>query len=150
MTIIHYSPILQTVISHLDYSSRKKFIISSKNANNYKFLEKSINFEKKIILFQKYIRRYIRNMKYLINPNNDRFYFTRKNVIRYYNLEYPNKYYLEYPEFALNKLIDEEYDKVAMKEYIDNLPPIKDRKRKMIKEFMTKFLTKDNIFYIGW
>ena len=35
-------------------------------------------------------------------------------------------------------------------EYIKNLPPIENRTRKMIKDYMTKFLSSQDIYNLGW
>ena len=155
MSIIHYSPIWQTIISHLDYSTCKKLIVTSKIANKYNFLKDSLEYfkNKYIKLFQLKVKKYVKDLKFFLNPDNpnlDGYFFTRKNIIRYYFLEYPDKYFLKYPETSLIYFKNYNRSTPEQEEYIKNLPPIENRTRKMIKDYMTKFLSSQDIYNLGW
>lgn len=65
-------------------------------------------------------------------------------MIRYISITYPDEYYMCYPEFAVKKLR-------LNKSLLDVLPPLEERKRSNIKNWMTNMpLELDDWLYVGF
>ena len=66
------------------------------------------------------------------------------DIIDYYYYAYPNKYYMNYPEFAVAKLRLEP-------ELLSSLPELQIRTREDIKNWMQQYhISLDDFLYVGW
>lgn len=66
------------------------------------------------------------------------------HLVRYYVIHYPDEFFIGYPEFTVSKLNLEE-------ELLSVLPPIKDRKRSDVRDWMLNIpLDLHDWIVVGW
>ena len=73
----------------------------------------------------------------------------KHNIIRYYIAKYPMEYLIRYPEFYVLKYLKNDFNIVNWIK--KNLPPVKNRTRRHIREFFyLDTITAKGICYCGW
>lgn len=103
---------------------------------------------KKVIKLQRCIRK-----NNLSNYEIEQQYFNNKLVYRYFILKYEMKYLLKYPEFVLNKAINNIERKNKIEEWIKNNLNADINKRTrhdILKFFKINNITSEEIAYTGW
>ena len=121
--------------------------------NNIKYVNKYlyelwIKQTNKVIKIQRCIRK-----NNLSNYEKEQQYFNNKLVYRYYILKYEMQYLLKYPEFVLNKAINNIERKNKIEEWIKNNLNIDKNKRSrhdILKFFKINNITIEEIAYAGW
>jgi len=127
------------------------------NTKNHESLKKTIKNEiSKIKIIQRFYRK--RKPYFPFEESYMNLYFepTKKRrlfIIRCYIALYPQLILFSYPEFLVNKIniYISDTKKLFLKEYLKNMPIIKNRTRRDIRNFLSlDCITVRDIVYTGW
>ena len=90
------------------------------------------------------IIKYLNNDKMLFRHSHPGFSSPEhRQLIEDYRENYEDRYLLSYPEFCVNKLNLETY-------ILNSLPPVGERNRNQVINWMIRYLSYDDILYVGW
>jgi len=127
------------------------------NTKNYKSLEKTIKNEiNKTGIIQRFYRKRRPYFPFEESYMNQYFEPTKKRrlfIIRCYIALYPQLILFSYPEFLVNKtnIYNSDTKKLFLKEYLNNMPILKNRTRRDIRDFLSlDYITVRDIVYAGW
>ena len=77
---------------------------------------------------------------------------TKRNIYRYYVINYGDEFFIKYPEFMANKTCIDNYRRQIWRNYInENMNEIENRKRsEVVKFFKNNNITSKEIQDAGW
>ena len=124
------------------YEQKSLYRINLEFLKNYNFV---INKIKKI---QKFIKR----NRICLEEEESFSIVTKRNLYRYYVINYNDEFFIRYPEFMANKICIDTSRRQIWKNYInENMSEIENRKRsEVVKFFKNNNITTTEIEYAGW
>ena len=157
ITYIMFLPneLFKIIFNHFSVFDNLSFACT--NTKNYKSLEKTIKNEiNKTGIIQRFYRK--RKPYFPFEESYMNLYFepTKKRrlfIIRCYIALYPQLILFSYPEFLVNKtnIYNSDTKKLFLKEYLNNMPILKNRTRRDIRDFLSlDYITVRDIVYAGW
>lgn len=125
----------------LDWNDKRSLLLASRE-NYHNFIE----FYRKSIYASNKIKKYY--LKYRLFGDEISLKSSKKRVVRYYIINYPINYLLEYPNFMAKKLNREDL-RVWISNNLDD--DVSRRSKNNIKEFLSlDSISINDIFYTGW
>lgn len=100
----------------------------------------------------KKIQNFIRRNRICLKEEEDFGILTKRNIYRYYVINYDHEYFIKYPEFMANKICIDNNRRDIFRNYInENMNDIENRKRsEVVKFFKNNNISSKEIQNAGW
>ena len=98
------------------------------------------------------IQKFIRRNRIFLKDNECFNILTKRNIYRYYVINYDHEYFIKYPEFMANKICIDNNRRNIFRNYInENMNDIENRKRsEVVKFFKNNNVSSKEIQDAGW